>query len=90
LTDNPVYEDVAKKALKAIWDRRSVLGIVGNGINIETGKWVESLTGIGAGIDSFYEYLIKCDILFGDDPSYLTMFEDSMDSVNKWIKDPVK
>jgi mannosidase alpha-like ER degradation enhancer 1 len=87
LTDNPIYEKVAKRALKAIYDRRSALGIVGNGINSKTGLWVESLTGVGAGIDSFYEYLLKSDILFGDDPDYFDMFEVSMRSVDRWIKD---
>lgn len=32
---------------------------VGNVINIHNGDWVGSMSGIGAGVDSFYEYLLK-------------------------------
>jgi hypothetical protein len=37
------------------------------------GKWLGSHAGIGAGSDSFYEYLLKSYILLGE-PSYLHMF----------------
>lgn len=33
--------------------------IVGNVINIQTGEWVGAMSGLGAGIDSFFEYLLK-------------------------------
>ena len=90
LTNNPTYERVAKTSLLAIFNRRSSLGIVGNSINVNTGAWGEKITGIGAGIDSFYEYLFKASILLGDedDANYLAMFEYSMDAVSKWIMDP--
>ena len=28
-------------------------------INIQTGQWTGRMSGLGAGIDSFYEYLLK-------------------------------
>ena len=31
----------------------------GNVINIQSGKWVGFMSGLGAGLDSFYEYLLK-------------------------------
>ena len=31
----------------------------GNVINIQTGQWTGRMSGLGAGIDSFYEYLLK-------------------------------
>ena len=31
----------------------------GNVINIQTGEWVGIQSGLGAGADSFYEYLLK-------------------------------
>jgi Glycosyl hydrolase family 47 len=31
----------------------------GNVINIQTGKWTGFMSGLGAGLDSFYEYLLK-------------------------------
>ena len=33
--------------------------LVGNVMNVISGEWAESMSGIGAGIDSFYEYLLK-------------------------------
>ncbi len=47
------------------------------------------MAGIGAGIDSFYEYLIKAYILF-DDNDFLDMFEKGFESINLWVKDPNK
>ena len=32
---------------------------VGNVMNIQTGQWVGVQSGLGAGQDSFYEYLLK-------------------------------
>ena len=31
----------------------------GNVINIQTGEWIGRMSGLGAGLDSFYEYLLK-------------------------------
>ena len=31
----------------------------GNVINIQTGEWVGKMSGLGAGLDSFFEYLFK-------------------------------
>jgi len=39
------------------------------------GKWLQSSAGIGAGCDSFYEYLLKSYVIFGK-PSYLHMFNE--------------
>jgi mannosidase alpha-like ER degradation enhancer 1 len=37
LTTDDRFENVARKAFFAIWNRRSEIGLVGNGINIMTG-----------------------------------------------------
>ena len=37
--------------------------LTGNVINIQSGKWVGFMSGLGAGLDSFYEYLLKVIIL---------------------------
>ena len=47
---------------------------MGSNINIETGSWTQSHTSVGAGSDSFYEYILKAYVLFGD-PEFLEMFE---------------
>ena len=67
LTDDPRFEDLAKRAFWAIWSRRSDIGLIGAGIDAENGQWVGSYTGIGAGIDSFFEYALKSHVLLSRD-----------------------
>jgi len=61
------FENVARKAMEALWVRRSNIDLVGSTIHTHTGRWLQTHSGIGAGIDSFYEYLLKAYIMFGDD-----------------------
>jgi hypothetical protein len=68
LTGNDLYEKLAKQAFYAVWNRRSSIGLIGAGIDSETGDWVNSITGIGAGIDSFFEYAFKSHILLSNLP----------------------
>ncbi|KAI2480460.1 glycoside hydrolase family 47 protein [Pyrenophora tritici-repentis] len=68
LTGKPLYERLAKKAFWAVWQRRSSIGLIGAGIDAETGQWVNAYTGIGAGIDSFFEYALKSHILLSGLP----------------------
>ncbi|KAF7122794.1 hypothetical protein CNMCM5793_000904 [Aspergillus hiratsukae] len=63
LTGDGRYEELAKRAFWAVWARRSDIGLIGSGIDAESGRWVHSYTGIGAGIDSFFEYAFKSYIL---------------------------
>ncbi len=66
LTHRPVFYDKAKNALVQLYGRRSKLGLVGEEIDVETGRWVSPASHVGGGIDSYYEYLLKCSLLFGD------------------------
>jgi hypothetical protein len=66
LTGNPVYYDKSKTALVELYKRRGKTGLVGQGINVETGAWTNTRSHIGGAIDSYYEYLLKCEKLFGD------------------------
>jgi mannosidase alpha-like ER degradation enhancer 2 len=67
LTHTDVFYDKPKRALTALFNRRSTrTGLVGETINVDTGAWVSPTSHVGGGIDSFYEYLIKCERLFGD------------------------
>ena len=53
------FKQLALRAAKAIWSRRSKLGLVGGHIDIFTGKWTHKDAGVGTSIDSFYDYLLK-------------------------------
>ncbi|HEY6359345.1 MAG TPA: glycoside hydrolase family 47 protein, partial [Vicinamibacterales bacterium] len=67
LTKEPVFYDKPKRALTALYARRSTTtGLVGESIDVDTGAWTSPTSHIGGGIDSYYEYLIKCERLFGD------------------------
>ncbi|KAI9345314.1 glycoside hydrolase, partial [Obelidium mucronatum] len=85
-SDYQIFEKKAKKALTYLWDRRSPLNLLGNTIEIDSGVWLQKLSGIGAGADSFYEYLLKSYILFGD-PEYYTMFEKAYKAIMTFNKD---
>ena len=86
LTDNPVYYDTAKHALTALFARRSKIGLVGENINVETGEWTNPASHIGGAIDSYYEYLLKCDRLFGD-ADCGRMWRASIGPINKYVAD---
>lgn len=66
LTGNEIYEQVALRALDALWERRSTLNLVGNHINIQSGKWTALDCTIGSGVDSYFEYLIKGSVLLNN------------------------
>ena len=52
--------------MRAIYARRSVINLVGAHIDVNTGEWTHTDAGIGAFIDSFYEYLLKSYLMFGE------------------------
>jgi ER degradation enhancer, mannosidase alpha-like 2 len=87
LTNKPVYYDKAKRALLEVYDRRSPIGLVGSSINVETGKWIDPVSHISGGIDSYYEYLLKCSILF-QDKDCEQMWKTSIAALNKYVADP--
>ncbi|KAL0022767.1 hypothetical protein WJX79_002551 [Trebouxia sp. C0005] len=53
--------------------RSPVTGLVGNTLHTDNQEWLRKDSGIGAGIDSFYEYLLKAYLVFGE-VEYLDMF----------------
>jgi hypothetical protein len=65
-TGDSVYYKTAKKASFEVFNRRSTIGLVGTVIDVNTGRWVNTESQIGARIDSYYEYLYKAWLLFGD------------------------
>jgi len=45
--------------MKSLFQRASSRGLVGKHIDIKSGKWLYSSTGIGGDADSYFEYLLK-------------------------------
>jgi mannosyl-oligosaccharide alpha-1,2-mannosidase len=66
LTGDAKYYRAAKKAMRAVIDRRSDLDLLGTQINVETGQWVNGTATIHPPVDSFYEYTWDAWDLFGD------------------------
>lgn len=86
LTRNPVYYDKAKRALVELFKSRSPIGLVGSEINVETGVWTDSTSHISGGIDSYYEYLLKCSRLFPDSDC-AKMWDSSLVAINRYLAD---
>jgi mannosidase alpha-like ER degradation enhancer 2 len=89
LTGRPVFYEKAKRALVETFKRRSPLGLVGESINVETGAWTNTDSHISGGIDSYYEYLWKCWLLFGD-KDCRDMWNASTPAVNKYLADEIR
>uniref|UniRef100_A0A1B0B9Q8 alpha-1,2-Mannosidase n=1 Tax=Glossina palpalis gambiensis TaxID=67801 RepID=A0A1B0B9Q8_9MUSC len=85
LTGNPIYEEVALNALYSLWKRRSSVGLFGNHIDVQTGRWTAVDSGIGAGVDSFFEYLVKGAILL-QRPELLEMFHEAHSAIDKYLR----
>ena len=89
LTKKPIYFDTTKRALVALFEHRDkTTGLVGQGINVDTGEWTNRSSHIGGAIDSYYEYLLKCERLFGDRECG-DMYRTSIGPVNKYVADEV-
>ncbi|XP_046881272.1 ER degradation-enhancing alpha-mannosidase-like protein 1 isoform X2 [Hypomesus transpacificus] len=86
LIGDSTFEWVARRAVRALWSLRSnETGLLGNVVNIQTGQWVGKQSGLGAGMDSFYEYLLKSYILFGEKEDY-RMFQAAYGSIQNHLR----
>src|SRR5689334_109311 len=85
-TSKPIFYDKAKRALVETYNRRSKIGLVGEWINVETGEWTNTDSHISGAIDSYYEYLLKCWLLFGD-RDCKRMWDESITAINKYLTD---
>jgi mannosidase alpha-like ER degradation enhancer 2 len=86
LTGKPIFFDKAKRALVETYNRRSAIGLIGTRFNVETGKWTNTDSHISAEIDSYYEYLLKSWLLFGDQDCK-RMWLESIPAVNRYLAD---
>jgi mannosidase alpha-like ER degradation enhancer 2 len=86
-TGNKAFFDATKRAVVELYKRRDpTTGLVGTTIDVETGEWRNTSTSVGAMVDSYYEYLLKCERLFGD-ADCGAMWKESIASVNKYLAD---
>lgn len=85
LTGNSIYEEVALNAFHSLWNRRSSIGLFGNHIDVQSGRWTALDSGIGAGVDSLFEYMVKGAILL-QRPELLEMFHTARQSIDKYLR----
>ncbi|KAH1014236.1 hypothetical protein HUJ04_003100 [Dendroctonus ponderosae] len=85
LTGDPLYEEVAMNALYSLFNHKSPIGLFGNHIDTNTGKWTAQDAGIGSGVDSYFEYLVKGSILL-QRPELMEMFREARKSIDKHLK----
>lgn len=83
-TGDPKYYQAGKKATLAVYNRRSELGLIGDVIDVESGKWVSNVSHICAGVDSYYEYLYKSYLMFGD-PELKIIWDHSIKMINEYL-----
>lgn len=84
LSSLPIFEEKASSAVTALWYRRSDINLLGSAIDVASGEWIHSHVGIGAGLDSFFEYLLKYHLVSGN-AMWLDMFNMSYSAVEAHI-----
>ncbi|KAH8419886.1 hypothetical protein KR009_003472, partial [Drosophila setifemur] len=85
LTGNSIYEEVALQAVHALWAFRSPIGLFGNHIDVQSGRWTALDSGIGAGVDSLFEYLVKAAMLLNR-PELLELFHEARAAIDKYMR----
>lgn len=85
LTGDPIYEEVAMNALISLFQHRSGIGLFGNHIDVQSGRWIAQDAGIGAGVDSYFEYLVKGSIMLNR-PELMRMFNVGRVGIEKYLK----
>lgn len=86
LSGEPVFEIKAHAAMDALWKiRNRSSNLMGTVVNVHSGDWIRRDSGVGAGIDSYYEYLLKSYILLGDE-RYLSRFNRHYNAIMKYIR----
>ncbi|XP_043263141.1 ER degradation-enhancing alpha-mannosidase-like protein 3 [Colletes gigas] len=85
LTGESIFEEKAQKAMDVLWKmRHRGTDLMGSVLNVHSGDWVRRDSGVGAGIDSYYEYCLKAYILL-DDEKYLGRFNKHYQAVMKYV-----
>uniref|UniRef100_A0A2P2I5Z2 alpha-1,2-Mannosidase n=1 Tax=Hirondellea gigas TaxID=1518452 RepID=A0A2P2I5Z2_9CRUS len=85
LTGDPIYEKAALRAHLAAWRQRSSLDLLGNHIDVTTGRWTALDAGIGAGVDSYFEYLVKGAALL-QRPELMQIFNSARLAIDRHLR----
>ena len=81
LSGDPAFEAAAAAAATALHLRRSLLGLPGTMISVDDGTWQSPRSSsVGAGVDSYHEYLLKEYLLTGNE-TWLDLFLTSYHAV---------
>uniref|UniRef100_A0A1A9VH85 Alpha-1,2-Mannosidase n=1 Tax=Glossina austeni TaxID=7395 RepID=A0A1A9VH85_GLOAU len=87
LTGDHIFEVRAHAAIDALWKLRNRgSDLMGAVLKVHSGDWVRRDSDVGAGIDSYYEYLFKSYFLLGDD-KYWARFNRHDNAVMKYVSD---
>lgn len=86
LTGDNTFYNTAKQAMRAVWEGRSDLGLVGETNDVRTGEWRNTNSHLSGRIDSWYEYLLKGCRLFGD-VDLCQWWEQGLAAVNRHLAD---
>jgi hypothetical protein len=84
ITGDSAFYKAARRAAVEVFRRRSDIDLVGTTIHVGTGEWQNRESQIGARIDSYYEYLYKSWLLFGD-PEWKNMWDIHSRAVKKHL-----
>jgi len=85
LSGESIYEEKASQAMDYLWRaRHRQSNLVGNVLNVNTGDWVRRESGVGAGIDSYYEYVAKAYVLLGEE-KYLDRWKTHYSAIMKYL-----
>lgn len=81
LTLDSKYADVTRYAMNKTWALRSDLQLLSMSFDPQTGQCYSQISGVGASIDSFYEYALKSALLFNDE-GLLKIWQDAYNALN--------
>lgn len=83
------YCKAAMKAMDAIWNMRNLnTNLLSDYLMASSKSWSSSTATIGAGVDSYYEYLMKGYIMIGDEELF-KRFVIHYEAIEKYLKNDV-
>jgi len=85
LSGIPIFEEKAHRSMDSLWSlRHRSSNLMGTVLNVDSGDWIRRDSGVGAGIDSYYEYCLKAYVLLGES-RYLSRFNKHYAAIMKYI-----